>query len=127
MKTTIFAYKGIIGIQSSPDAEGLIAKPGNGNLGCVIDAASVEIQKEALDLLLKIRKGHDDLGDFDVFQADDKKIIISWLGGYLKVFIPNKTETSRDYNPKLLVATDGVVAPKEFIDYIDANQDLFSE
>ena len=69
MKTTIFAYKGIIGIQSSPDAEGLIAKPGNGNLGCVIDAASVEIQKEALDLLLKIPKGRDGLGDFDVLKT----------------------------------------------------------
>ncbi|MEK6828566.1 MAG: hypothetical protein AABY15_00370 [Nanoarchaeota archaeon] len=119
MKTKIFVYKGIVGIQSGPDAEGFIAKPGNGNLGCVLDASSVEISKEALDLLVKIPKGGGGLGEIDVFQSGDK-IIIGWLGGYLKAFKPESIETSRDYNPGLLTHTDGVEVPNEFKEFIDS-------
>lgn len=44
MKITIFAYKGFVGIMS--DSDGMIAKPGNGNLGCVCDASKVKISQE---------------------------------------------------------------------------------
>jgi len=119
MKTTVFTHKGMIGILSSENAEGLIAKPAGGNLGCICDASMVEIQKEALDLLNNIPKGRDGLGEIDVFQAGDK-VIFGWLGGYMKAFKPNEIKTSRDYKPNLLKATDGVVTPKEFIEYVDS-------
>lgn len=119
MNTTVFTHKGFIGIQSSPDAEGFLAKPGNGNLGCVLDASKVLISPEALELLKKIPKGHDGLGEIDVFPSGDK-VIFGWLGGYMKAFLPEEIETSREYDPSLLKATEGVETPKEFIEMVDS-------
>ena len=119
MKTTVFQHKGMIGILSSPDAEGFIAKPGNGNLGCVVDASQVEISKDALDLLKTIPRGHDGLGEIESFKAGDKNVF-GWLGGYMKAFRPADIETSRDYNPSILTATEGVEVPKEFKDFVDS-------
>ena len=53
MKTKVFAYKGYVGILSSPEAD-LVAKPGNGNIGCVADAANVEFSQDAIDMLKKV-------------------------------------------------------------------------
>ena len=118
MKTKIFAYKGIVGIESNPDAEGLLAKPGGGNIGCVLNAASAEISQEALDVLKSIPRGRDGLGDIDVFKADDGRVIIGWLGGYKKV-VTKDSETSRDYNPSLLQATENVEVPEDFKEFVD--------
>jgi len=117
--TTVFIYKGIIGISSQETCESLIAKPGNGNLGCVCDASKMKISKEALEALKTIPKGKDSIGDIDIFQTNDKKVIFSWFGGYLKAFKPNKIETSRDYNPDLLTHSDDVEIPQKFIDYVN--------
>lgn len=96
MRTKIFAYKGVVGIQSGPDAEQIMAKPGGGNLGCVFNAEGVDISPEALGLLNNIPRGRDSLGEIDVFQAGDK-VIVGWLGGYLKAFNPKNVETSREF------------------------------
>lgn len=114
MRTSIFAYKGIIGILSSPEAEGLIAKPGNGNLGCVLDASKIDISIEALELLKTIRRGRGGLGEIDIFKAGDTKVIFGWLGGYMKLFKPSEIETSRDYDPSLLVSSEDVIIPEDF-------------
>lgn len=119
MKTKVFAHKGIIGISSDENADGVIAKFGNGNIGCVCDASQVEISKEAFDLLLTIPRGRDSLGDIDVFKANDGMVIFAWLGGYLKVLDPKKIQASREYNPKLLNITDGVITTKDFISFVD--------
>jgi hypothetical protein len=123
MKTTIFTYKGIVGILSSPDAEGMIAKPGNGNIGCVVDGSMIEISPDALEVLKQIPRGHDGLGDIDCFGSNDGKVVFGWLGGYMKAFSPNEIETSRDYNPGLLTATENVETPKTFIEWVDANEE----
>ncbi len=119
-KTKIFAYKGYVGIQSTPDAEGMIAKPEGGNFGCVVDADKAEISTEALELLKKVKRGRSSLGDIDVFQADDKMIILGWIGGYLNAFKPSDVEGSREYKPELLKATEDVEIPVEFKTYIDS-------
>ena len=119
--TKVFIYKGVVGIQSEETSDALLAKPGNGNLGCVCDASKVKISKDALDALKAIPKGNDGLGEIEVFKANDGMVIFGWLGGYLKAFRPDKIETSRDYNPNLLKHTDDVKIPKEFIDFVDAN------
>jgi len=118
MRTKIFAYKGIVGIQSGPDAENMVAKPENGNLGCVLEAQGIDISPEALELLKSIPRGRDGLGEVDVFQAGDK-IIFGWLGGYMKAILPEQCETSRDYNPSLLNSTEGVEAPEDFRKFVD--------
>ena len=118
MKTKVFAYKGYVGILSSPEAD-LVAKPGNGNIGCVADAANVEFSQDAIDLLKKVKRSSDDIGDVDVFKAGDGVVVFGWLGGYMKAFKPEDVEGSSTYNPSLLVATENVEVPKGFIDFID--------
>lgn len=117
-KTTVFEYKGYIGIKSHPKADGMIAPAGGGNIGCVCDASKVQISKEALELLKKIPRGRDGLGEIDVFGSGDKKIF-GWMGGFLRVFKPSEIETSRDYDPSILTHTDGVEVPKDFKTFID--------
>ncbi len=119
-KVKVFSYKGFVGISSSPESEGIIAHPGNGNLGVVCNAKDVEISEEALELLKKVKKGNDDLGDIDVFKSSDGMIVFSWLGGYLRVLRPDSVEGSRDTNMGLLSSTPGVEPEKGFIDYIDS-------
>lgn len=119
MRTKIFEYKGIIGIQSDPDAEGLVAKPENGNLGCVVHADFVDISPEALELLKEVKKGKDNIGDIDVFEAGEGIVILGWLGGYLNAFKPTDILGSKDYNPALLKPTEGVEVPEEFKDFVD--------
>jgi hypothetical protein len=110
----------MIGILSAPDAEGMIAKPEGGNFGCVVDGSQVEISEETLQLLKNIPKGHDSLGEIDVFKADDGRVIFGWIGGYMTAFPARNAEASREYDPKLLTATAGVVAPQDFIDYVES-------
>ena len=121
MEIKIFAYNGFVGIMSDPDSDGMIAKPGNGNLGCVCDASKVKISQEAIELLKTVPKGADDIGDIDVFKADDNRIIISWFGGYYKVIDPKKSEAARDTNFYLLTpATEEVEVPESFKQFIDS-------
>ena len=121
MEITIFAYKGFVGIMSDLDSDGMIAKPGNGNLGCVCDASKVKISQDAIELLKTVPKGIDDIGDIDVFKADDNRIIISWFGGYLKVIDPKSSVAARNTNIYLLTpATDEVEVPENFKQFIDS-------
>jgi hypothetical protein len=113
MRTTIFAYKGFVGIQSHPEAEYIVAKTGNGNLGVVVDARGVDVSPEALELLKQVPKSRDDIGEFDVFQSGEL-VIIGWLGGYKRGFRPEYITGSSSYNPDLLKPVDGVEVPEDF-------------
>lgn len=120
MRTSVFTYKGYIGIESDVKAEGLLNSPTQpGQLGFVVDANSVDIQPEALELLKTIKKGSDSLGDVDVFSAGDK-IVFSWLGGPLRLIDPKKITGSRDYNPSLLKSNVEVKPTEEFIKAVDS-------
>lgn len=120
MRTKIFSHRGYIGIESNVSAEGLLNNPKEkGQLGLVINAKYIDISVTALEILKKIRKGHDGLGEIDVYKANDGTIVFSMLGGPLKIVNPRTCETSRDYDPSLLVTCDNVDIPDGFIDYID--------
>lgn len=122
MKTQVFVYKGVLGIESSPDAEGVINKPTEkGQLGFVCDASKVELQQEAVDWLKKVKPSSDCIGDVDVFKANSGMVIFAWLGGPSKVCMDHeKVEGSRDYKPELLTATEGVEVPDKFKEYVEA-------
>lgn len=121
IRTKIFAYNGIIGIQSHPESEGLIVKPEGENKGCVISAASVDISLEALELLKSVKKGKKKIGDIDIFKADEGLIIIGWKGGYLNAFRPSDIEASKDYDVSLLTATtEEIEIPQEFKNFVDS-------
>ena len=119
-QTEVFAYKGFIGILSNPSHEGIIAHPGNGNLGVVMDASKVRISNEALTLLKSIKKGRDCIGDIDVFTTNDNKVIFSWLGGYMNIVKANEIVGSREYDPSHLKAYNGEInVPSDFIEAVD--------
>lgn len=120
MKVTVFAYKGIIGIQSSPECEGIIAHPVGNNLGVVCEANKVLFSPEAIELLKSIKKGRDSLGDIDIFQSNQGPMF-SWLGGYLRSVIPSQSEGSNTYDPSLITASEGIEVPSNFIDYVEKN------
>jgi hypothetical protein len=122
MKTKVFAHKGFIGILSNPKADGLVASPITGSFGCVISDATqnVEISKEALEALKSIPKGHDSLGEIDIFGDASGKVIFGWMGGFMGAYKVCDVEISREYNPSLLTATEGVEAPQDFIDFVEA-------
>ncbi len=117
-KTKVFAYKGMIGIECDPESDALIAKPGNGNIGCVCDASKIDISEDALKLLRQIKRGRHSLGEIDVYKTNDL-VIFGWLGGYLKAFKPHNVETSREYDPSVLKHTENVEIPQQFIDWVD--------
>ena len=113
--TTVFAYKGIIGIDSTPTDEGMIAPYGNGNIGVVTDADKVRISPDALSLLKTIKKGRDYIGDVDTFKCNDKSNVFSWFGGHKRILDPAKSVGSRDYNPSLLKVYEGdIEIPDDF-------------
>ena len=120
MRTQVFAYKGYVGIESDFNAEGLINNPaGDGQLGFVVDAAFVDIHPDALEILKKIPKSHDDIGDVDVFRAGPH-IVFAWLGGNLKVLdLKQDISGSNSYEPELLKSNPDVQTPQKFIEFID--------
>lgn len=122
MRTKIFQYKGILGIESSFDTEGLINNPkAPGQLGFVLDASFVDISKEALEVLKKIPKSGDDIGDVDVFKSN-KGVVFAWLGGPLRLINPSSATGSNSYNPSLLESVSKIVEnepPIEFKKVVD--------
>lgn len=116
-KVKVFAYEGYVGIDASPDCEGIVAHPGNGNLGVVTEADKVEFSAEAVEALKRVRKSNDDLGDVDVFQAGNK-VIFAWLGGYKRAFKPEDIEGSNTYDASLIKATEGIEPTDEFKTFI---------
>jgi len=121
MRTQVFQHKGILGIQSDFEAEGLLNDPSQpGQLGFVVNADFVDIQPEALELLKKVKPSHDDIGDVDVFQASDGVLVFSWLGGNLRAMNPDVIQGSNSYHPELLKTSDNVVTPQEFIDFVES-------
>jgi len=121
MRTQVFQHKGILGIQSDFEAEGLLNDPSQpGQLGFVVNADFVDIQPEALELLKKVKPSHDDIGDVDVFQASDGVLVFSWLGGNLRAMNPDVIQGSNSYHPELLKTSDNVVTPQEFIDFLES-------
>lgn len=120
--TRVFEYRGLIGIRSSFDAEGLLNKPQTpGQMGFVVKAEFVEMPQEALDLLKKVKKSRDCIGDVDVFDSS-QGVIFSWMGGQARVICIEEDKASRDFNPDLLEGVVKIVKnepPDDFIAYVD--------
>lgn len=114
--TRIFSYKGLVGIKGGSE---MLAKPGNGNLGCVVESKFVRCTKEALELLQKVKRGRDAIGDVMIF-GEPKKFTVGWLGGPWTMIDPEEAESDRDYNPSLLSTNiEEMEAPEEFKKAVD--------
>lgn len=124
VKTKVFVYKGVLGIQSDIKSEGLLNNPANdGQLGFVLDASKVEFQQEAIDWLKKVKPSSDDFGGVDVFKTNEGMIVFSWLGGPLRLCMnQSEIDGSSNYHPELLTATEGVEAPEAFKIFVDSKK-----
>lgn len=69
------------------------------NLGCVVvdSKKHLRISNEALKLLRKIKRNHDDSGDVDWWMCDDGTAAFSWFGAIFRVMDPTTAEASRDF------------------------------
>lgn len=122
MRTQIFYYKGLVGIQSSIDAEGLLNNPAQpGQLGFVVDAEYVDIQPEALTEILKLKKSSDVIGEFDVTVEPNNKTLICWLGGPLRAlnFSNDSISGSRYLDTSTLKSNPETKPSEEFKQFVD--------
>jgi len=120
VRTKVFAHKGIVGIMSSYDADGLINNPEEkGQLGFVVNASYVDISPDALDLIKKIKKSGDDIGEVDVYMAGNDDIVFSWLGGQWKMFKPEQITGSSEFDPYLLESSSNVLPDPGFVASVD--------
>lgn len=120
--TRVFVHNGILGIQSSLKAPGLLNDPSQpGQLGFVVLAKNVIMSREVLDALAKVKRSHDAIGDVDIFNSN-AGVIFSWLGGPLRMIDPTIAEGSREYDVKLLenvVIIEPNNPPQAFIDAVE--------
>lgn len=124
MRTSVFAHKSVVGIESDLKAEGLVNDPSLPNqLGFVLDALYVDISQEAYEVLLAIPKSGDSIGDVDVFKSTTG-VIFSFLGGPRVVVGVDLGHTgSSTYDPTLLQGVANFVPnnpPQAFIDFVDS-------
>lgn len=128
MKTKIFTYNGWVGIESSEQAEGMIAKPGGGNLGVVLRADACEITPEAKKVFKDARR---EGGSFAPFMLtthagnatkEHGKSSFGWLGGYLNASKFDEVLLGRDCDKNVLddmVEVPSMEIPQNFIEFVN--------
>ena len=123
MRTQVFVYKGVLGIKSAVDADGLLNKPmDKGQLGFVVDAAHVDIQQEAIDWMRELPRTGDDIGAVDSFQSDNGPVVFSWLGGPMTSITKEEGDAPSSTDFGVLTASPDVEVPEDFKNYIDGEQ-----
>lgn len=96
----VSAHKGVlIFIGYGPAPRDAWVPAGGGRIGCVVldSAKNVGISPEALELLRKIPRSHDAIGDVDWWKCDDDTCAFAWLGGYRRLINAANASGSRDY------------------------------
>ncbi len=127
MKTKIFTYKGWLGIESSDQAEGLIAKPGNGNLGVVLRSDCCEITPEAKAVFNNAKR---EGGSFAPFMLTTHagggimhgKSSFGWMGGYFNADEFANVKIGRECDKKVvddMIEVKDMEIPVEFKKFVD--------
>lgn len=114
IKTTrIFAYRGYVGVSAGDAFVNDPSAPGQ--LGCIVLIENVDISQEAYDLLQKVKRSRDSIGDVMCWGTT-----FAWMGQASRVIDVKKAEGDRDYAPELLKGRITPVEPvKQFIKAID--------
>jgi hypothetical protein len=133
VKVKVTEYKGYIVIETvNPTEKHKDFLPAGGsNLGCILSHCSKDnlgISKEGFELLGKVRRGRDDLGEIDIFGAQGANVIFGWLGGAYKIANPKDSECtgSNSYDASLLkgnyseIENEAPQGAKEAIENIEA-------
>jgi hypothetical protein len=74
-------------------------KNGN-NLGCVIGDSKKMLgcSREALDLMRRVKKNHDAVGDLGWWRCNDGQYAFSWWGPIFRIVDPAHSEADRDFH-----------------------------
>lgn len=124
MRTQVYAYKGFLGVNSFPFADGMIASPITGmKIGCVIEKSCVDVSPEALELIRKIPVNEEYMPAIDLIDHPNKEgvqlLFFASDGGYKSAYVPGQVCVLPTLNVDELPVTDGVEVPQEFIDFIE--------
>jgi hypothetical protein len=147
--TLVYAYKGIIGIKSAQDCEGLVNDPNDYNgMLYIINAENVKFSADAIELLKKIPCGKDSIGDVMSYKVTtDNMTLFGFKGGPVRVIgrirpaNPKELEKIKrekkkedkesdepvffntygdsNFRPELLKPTEGIEPDKSFINYVN--------
>lgn len=101
LKTKVTAHKGIIVIETKdPVADSDFIPAGGSKIGCVLANTKdrLGISGEALELLKKIPRSGDDIGDVDSFTSDKSGDVFTWLGPACRLVDPASASGSRTYD-----------------------------
>jgi hypothetical protein len=72
---------------------------GGGRIGCVLldTKKSLGLSEEALALMPRMKRNHDDMGDLDWFACHDGTYAFSWFGVIHRVIDPENSERARNF------------------------------
>jgi len=72
---------------------------GGNNMGCVTSDSKkfLQVSQEALDLMRKIKKNHDAIGDISWWRCADGTYAFSWFGAIFRIVDPDDAECDRDF------------------------------
>ncbi len=71
-----------------------------GNIGSVISNTpkNLGISEEALELMQKVKRGSDGIGDIDWFKTNKHEYVFSWIGGLYRILDPSDSVTARGFS-----------------------------
>lgn len=123
LKVEVTEYKGQLCIRTiNPNEKDPNFIPnGDGRIGCVLADTEhrLGISEEALEILRKIPKSPDAIGDVDAFRSA-RRPVFSWLGNIYQIVHPKGASGSRDYNidsiPFTIIENDSDLRAMEVID-----------
>jgi len=101
LKTKVTAHKGIIVIETKdPAADNDFIPAGGSRIGCVLINTKdrLGISGEALELLKKIPRSGDDIGEVDTFTSNKRGDVFTWLGPVCRLVDPVGASGSQTYD-----------------------------
>lgn len=128
MKTRIFAYKDWIGVESSEKCDGIIAKPGGGNIGVVVNTEFCEITPEAKRVFQGAHREGGSFAPFALTTHSDPhnpahgKSSFGWIGGYLNASHFLEVAIGRDCDLSALddiTVVETLEIPEEFKEFVN--------
>jgi hypothetical protein len=109
IKVRVVAYKGRIVIVPKDPAKDITNKgprmwwptggPNGNILGCVLGNSQtmLGLSKEAIELMERVRRNHDAVGDLGWWKCNDGTYAFSWWGSIHRIVNPDTSEGDRDF------------------------------
>ena len=130
-ETIVYSYKGVVGVKSAENCAGLVNDPNDRNgMMYLVNTDNIKFSGEAIELLKKIPASTDSVGDVMTYKVNDL-ILFGFKGGPIKIIGRARPKSKKEadvfvaiygdvnFQPELLVATEGIKPDKSFMAYVD--------